>query len=802
MRVPLSWLRELTPVEAPADELARRLPVHGLQVEEVVRPGAEISGVVVARVLETEEVRGAEKVILSRVDAGDGPREVFVGVRNIKPGDLVPYATPGSRLPGGREIGRREMMGRTSEGMLCSAQELGVSDDHSGILILDADAKVGQDVRETLGLDDEILDIDITPNRPDLLSIVGIAREVAALYKLPLTIPPAGLTEGGEDAQGLVDGSLATVTVEDKRGCPRYLARVITGVRVGPSPAWMQRRLIACGMRPISGPVDVTNYVLLELGHPQHAFDLAKLRGRAIVVRRPRKGERTLSTLDGVERALERDDVLICDAEGAVAVGGVMGGADSEVGQSTTEILLEAAYFDPRRVLRTARRMGLRTEASVRFERGADPEAPPVAAARAAALIAQIGGGTVAGGAIDVYPKPVKTKAIRLRVPRVNAVLGIKEAPDEIAAGLTTLGCRVDSQTRTAIRIVPPTFRPDLRIEEDLIEEVARLYSYERIPLTLPASGRAGGLTDEQKLRRLARRLMLGAGLSEAQTLSMLPPSLPDRLELAADHPWRKTLSLANPLSEEESVLRPSLTPGLLLVAAKNLARRNTSVSLFEIGNAFTPSDDVLPIETLSVAWLRTGPVPTSWHRPHRDFDFFDAKGVAERLNEGLGVPPATFEAVERQPFHPVRCARVLLGGQEIGVVAELHPRAARAFDLPSRVAVGEIRLAPLLEAARTAAPGDLPRFPAVTRDLALLVPNETPEAEVGAVIRKAGGELLEGVDVFDVYAGEEFGQAGRVSLAFALSFRRPDRTLTDTEVGEVMARIQSAASAAGWTVR
>ncbi len=797
MRVPLSWLREFTPVEASADELAQRLPVHGLQVEEVVRPGADIAGVVVARILEIEEVPGADKVILSRVDAGDGPREVFVGVRNIKPGDLVPYATPGSRLPGGREIGRREMFGRTSEGMLCSPRELGISDDHSGIMIVDAEAKLGQDVRETLGLDDEILDIDITPNRPDLLSIVGVAREVAALYQLPLTIPPADLAEEGDAAS-----DLATVTVEDARGCPRYLARLITGVRIGPSPAWMQRRLLACGMRPISGPVDVTNYVLLELGHPQHAFDLAKLRGREIVVRRPRKGEKTLTTLDGAERSLERDDVLICDAEAPVAVGGVMGGAESEVGEDTTDILLEAAYFDPRRILRTARRMGLRTEASVRFERGADPEAPPAAAARAAALIAQIGGGTVARDAIDVYPKPAKPKAIRLRVARVNAVLGIKEAPEEIGGGLQRLGCRVDAQTRTALRILPPTFRPDLRIEEDLIEEVARLYSYERIPVTLPSSGRAGGLTDEQKLRRLARRLMLGAGLSEAQTLSMLPPSLPDRLELAPDHPWRSTLSLANPLSEEESVLRPSLIPGLLLAASKNVARRNTSVALFEIGNTFTPSDDVLPVETLRLAWLQTGPVPTSWHRPHRDFDFFDAKGVVERLTEGLGTEPVDVESAERQPMHPGRCARVLLGGEEIGVVAELHPRTARALDLPPRVALGELRLEPLLTAARTAAAGDLPRFPAVTRDLALLVPSETPAAEVEAAIRRAGGELLEVAEVFDVYPGEEFGQPGKTSLAFALSFRHGDRTLTDAEVGEVMARIEASAASARWTVR
>ncbi len=797
MKVPLSWLRELTPVEASAEELAARLPVHGLTVEEVVRPGADISGVVVARVLEVEEVPGANKVILSRVDAGEGPREVFVGVRNIAPGDLVPYATPGSRLPGGREIGRREMFGRISEGMLCSPKELGISDDHSGILILEPDGKLGQDVREALGLDDAILDIDITPNRPDLLSISGVAREVAALYGLPLTIPDPGLHEDGTSAS-----ELATVTVEDPKGCPRYLARVITGVRVGPSPGWMQRRLLACGMRPISGPVDVTNYVLLERGHPQHAFDLAKLRGRAIVVRKPRKGERSLTTLDGVERSLERDDVLICDAEGPVAVGGVMGGADSEVGEGTSEILLEAAYFDPKRILRTARRLGLRTEASVRFERGADPEAPPAAAARAAALIAEISGGTVAPGAIDVYPKPIKAKPIRLRVARANAVLGIKETPDDMASGLTSLGCRVESQTRTALRVVPPTFRPDLRIEPDLIEEIARLYSYERIPVTLPASGRVGGLSPEQTLRRLIRRLMLGSGLSEAQTLSMLPPSLPDRLELPADHPWRNTLVLANPLSEEESVLRPSLIPGLLLVASKNLARRNTTVTVFEIGNTFEPSDQELPTERLRVAWLQTGPVPTSWHRPHRGFDFYDAKGVLARVAEGLGIEGVAVESAEPAPMHPGRAARVLLGGAEIGLVAELHPRAARALDLPARVAVGELLLAPLIAAARTWAPGDLPRFPAVTRDLALLVPATTPATQVESIIRVAAGDLLEAVDVFDVYPGEEFGQPGKVSLAFSLSFRHSERTLTDAEIAEVMATITSAVSAAGWVVR
>ncbi|MCI0344106.1 MAG: phenylalanine--tRNA ligase subunit beta, partial [Chloroflexi bacterium] len=325
---------------------------------------------------------------------------------------------------------------------------------------------------------------------------------------------------------------------------------------------------------------------------------------------------------------------------------------------------------------------------------------------------------------------------------------------------------------------------------------------YDRIPVTLPSSGRAGGLSEEQKLRRLARRLMLGAGISEAQTLSMLPPSLPDRLGLDHDHPWRNVLSLANPLSEEESVLRPSLIPGLLLVAAKNLARRNTSVSLFEIGNAFTPSGGELPTETLRVAWLQTGTVPSSWHRPHRDVDFYDAKGIVERLAEGLGVQGVAFEATERQPMHPGRCARVLLHGEEVGIVAELHPRAARELDLPSRPAIGEIRLAALLEAARTAAPGDLPRFPAVTRDLALLVPASTPAGEVEAAIRRAAGEMLESVDVFDVYPGEEFDRPGKISLAFSLAFRHADRTLTDAEVAEFMAAVSAVASSAGWAIR
>jgi phenylalanyl-tRNA synthetase beta chain len=795
MRVPLSWLRELTPVEASADELAERMPILGLQVEEVVRAGAELSGVVVARVLAVEELPGAERLSLARVDAGDGPREVLVGVRNMRPGDLVPYAPPGARLPGGVEIRRREMLGRVSDGMLCSPRELGISDDHAGIMILGDDLKPGEDLRDALGLDEEILEIDVTPNRPDCLSIVGVAREVAALYRLPLAVPEPTLREEGPPIE-----ALASVAVHDRRGCPRYLARAIVGVRVGPSPWWMRRRLLACGLRPISGPVDVTNYVLLERGHPLHAFDLARLAGRRIVVRRPRRGERTITTLDGVERGLEPEDVLICDAERPVAVAGIMGGAETEVGEGTTEILLEAAHFDPTRILRTARRMGLRTEASVRFERGADPEAVPAAAARAAALIAEVAGGVVARGALDLRARTRAPRPIRLRPTRVRALLGAPIDAERMAEGLRALGCRVEERPG-ALRVTPPSFRPDLRIEEDLVEEVARLHGYDRIPLALPATGQVGGETREQALRRLVRRALLGAGLSEAQTLSLIPPGLPDRLGLGPDHPWRRTLRLANPLSEEESALRPSLLPGLLLAAARNVARRTTTVMLFEVGTVFEPSAGELPVETRRVAWVLTGPAPLSWHE-RRSLDVFDAKAVLERLAGALGVAGVSVRPEPLDGLHPGRAGRVLLDGRPVGILGELHPRAARALDLVDGVACGEVDLAPLLAAAREAAPGELPRFPAVVRDLALLVPTDTPAAEVERAIRRAAGPLLEGLAIFDVYPGDRIGRPGEVSLAYTLSFRHPARTLTDDEVSGVMASVEEACRAAGWTVR
>lgn len=797
MRVPLSWLREFVAVDDEPGALADRLSMLGLAVEETIRTGAGIERVVVGRVVEMRDHPTSTKpLVLVKADVGDGePLDIVCGARNFAAGDLVPVAVPGARLPGGFEITRRKLAGEVSNGMLCSARELGISDDHSGILVLGDEFDVGDDVVKALTLEDLIFGIEVTPNRPDCLSILGIAREVAAAYRLPLHDPDPVVPESSPEA-----ASLATVAIRDAEGCPRYVARIATGLANGSSPWWMRRRLLACGMRPISAIVDVTNYVLLERGHPLHAFDLDRLAGPEIVVRSAVPGE-TLTTLDGVERRLEPEDVLICDAERPVAVAGIMGGADGEVSESTTSILVESAWFDPTRVLRTARRLGLRTEASVRFERRADPGAARRAADRACELFARLCGGSVAAGAIDEGRGPDSLAPVGLDAVRARLRIGIDAGSDNMAEALEQFGCSV-VRHGDRLEVTPPTWRGDLREEEDLIEEVARDYGFDRVPVRLPPGGRAGGLTREQTLRRVARRALLGAGLSEAHTLSLIPPGFADRLALPAGHLWRSVIRVANPLSEDESVLRPSLIPGLVNALRHNVARRVTPVALFEIGTVFAPSDETLPDERLHAAWTLAGDAPAGWHAPPRPFDFYDAKGVAESLFEALGV--SGWEARPSPPlapFHPARSAEILVGSQTAGIVGELHPRAAEAFDLPERTAAGFVDLGVVLAAAEPARTLPLPSLPAVERDVALVVPEETTAAEVVAAIRDAGGEFLESVAPFDVYRGEQAGE-GRRSIAFALRFRHPERTMTDAEADAAFAAIAAAAEARGWRLR
>ncbi len=783
MRVPLSWLVEYVDIACEPEALAERLTSVGLKVEAIHRPGAEIGSVEVGEVLRIDPHPRSEKLSLVEVRTEGGPRRVVCGAHNFGVGDKVPVALAGALLPGGLKVERATIRGEVSDGMLCSARELGVSEDHAGILILATGAPVGADVASVLGLDEVILELDITPNRPDAMSLLGIAREVAAMDGSELRMPEPHLEEGAGPATGL-----AEIMVEDEVRCPRYLARIIEGVIPGASPDWVRRRLSAAGVRPISNLVDATNYALFVTGHPMHAFDLDRLAGPRIVVRRARAGE-NLRTIDGVDRRLDPDDLVIADASRAVALAGIMGGEETEVSETTRRVLLESAYFAPTTVLRSSKRHGLRSEASARFERGADPNHVAYAAELACRLVLDWAGGEVAAGAIDRYPAPVEPRVISFRPQRVNLLLGTDLEEQEMAVALTRLGLEVGVGSHPtdpgerAFRVTVPTRRPDLSAEVDLIEEVARTTGYDRIPSRLPpGSARAGGLTREQRLVRKVRQVLAGAGLFEACASSLIGPTDLDRMGYSQEHSARRPLRLTNPLSMDESLLRTTLLPGLAAAIARNVARRNVTVRLFEIGRCFLPSGELLPQEPPQLGVALHGPVPKEWYVKEREMDFFDLKGALEALFEALRIGDVTYHAAGAEPFRPGRTAELRAGEHRLGIMGELAPDASERYGFTHRAALAELELDRLLALARPPSTvHELARFPAVLLDLAVSLPEEVTAAEVVETIRSAGGAALETVRIFDLYRGEQVGP-GRKSLALFLSFQRPDRTLTQEE--------------------
>ena len=778
MLVPLSWLADYVAIDRDAESLAAALTAAGLKVEAIHRPGADIEGVVVGEVQQILPHPNADKLQLVDVTTGVSVRPIVCGAHNFKVGDKVPVALPGARLPGDVTIGRATIRGEVSEGMLCSARELGVADDHSGILVLPPDTELGAEVTKVLGLDDVVLDIEVTTNRPDAMSLLGIAREVAAITGGHVTFPALRMNRATSGSPAVEE--LAQVTVEDPAGAPRYLARVITGVTPGPSPEWVAKRLTAAGVRPISNIVDATNYALLVTGHPMHAFDLDKLSGSKIVVRRALATEQ-LVTIDGATRELAAGDLVIADAEGPVALAGIMGGRDSEVSDTTTRILLESAYFDPASVLRSSKRHGLRSEASARFERGADPNNVPYAAELASALIQEWAGGESAPGAIDVYPEPVEPWTLTLRPERVNEVLGTNLSVEAMVDDLRRLGLNPVVEDGK-IRVTVPTRRPDLRAEWDLVEEIARLTGYDRIPSRIPPGARVGGLNRPQKLQRRVRNLLTGAGLFEAVTSALIGPADLDRMGYPPEHPARSALRLTNPLTVDESILRPSLLPGLVASAARNVARRNLCVRLFEVGRCFVPREtNLLPEEPLRLGMVFHGPIRQEWHTPSRELDFFDLKGVVEMLMEVLRID-YTFGPTTRDPFTRGRTAALVAPGGAFGTIGELTPATAERYGFTNRVVAAELELGKLLELARDPAQAkELTRFPPVLLDLAVVVAEAVEAAEIMELARSAGGPALVDVRVFDVYRGEQAGE-GRKSLALSLTFLRPDRTLTQDE--------------------
>jgi phenylalanyl-tRNA synthetase beta chain len=782
MRVGLRWLNELVRIDVSVERLVDLLDMSGTKVEGVTRPAQGIGGVVVAKVLAIEPHPNADNLTLVEVElAGQTTGRVVCGASNFSVGDRVPLATVGAHLPD-MQVTERKIRGVASRGMLCSAAELGVSKDHSGILVLPRDARLGDEVTHVLGLDDTIIELEITPNRPDCMSMIGVAREVAALLNNPLTLREVEISYS--DIRSRVN-----VAIEDPEGCPRYLAMYLDQVSVGPSPAWLVGRLTAAGVRSISNIVDATNYVLLETGHPLHAFDAAKVKNQRIVVRRARAGE-SLTTLDGVTRTMHADDLLIADPSRGIAIAGVMGGEDTEVSDSTSAVILESAYFDPASIAYTSRRHLLRSEASARFERGADPEIVPFAAARAAALMAEISGGRVAESVVDRYPVRIERRRISLRPSRTEQILGYQLASSEQAKHLASIGLLVEERPGR-IDVEVPTFRPDIEREIDLVEEVARLAGFDRLPSTVPA-GQAGILDPSQKAERMLRRALAAQGLFEAWTSSFFSERDLDRLGLSGDSAVRKLVTLENPMSQDEDSMRTTLLPGLLRSVARNFAQRRASgVGLFEIARVYEPTKAELPQEGLLLTAVMAGDrVPQGWQGSATAWDFFEAKGVLASALGSLGITDIAFTPRAAMPFHPTRAANVTVQERAAGILGELHPDVCERFAVPEGTVAFEMALAPVFSAIPPRPSVDeLPRFPAVLIDLAVVVDEEAPASDVEAVIREAGRPEVTSVRLFDLYRGSQVPD-GKKSLAFALELRDPARTLKDEDAVTVRDRI------------
>lgn len=790
MKVPFSWLREFCPTETSADELAEILTRHGVHVEGILRPWERLSGVVVARVLEVRDHPNSEKLCLARVSYGSGQRELVVGVRNMKEGDLVPLAGPGATVPALPEpLSAREIRGVVSEGMLCSPRELGISADHSGILVLPPDAAEGTDFKATFGLDDSILDIEVKPNRPDLLSVAGVAREAAAATGTPFSYPDPKVDEADEKAN-----DHATVEVRDAEGCPRYVARVIRGVSIAPSPLTVQARLTASGMRPISAVVDATNYAMLETGQPMHPFDLDLLDGRAIIVRRAEKGEH-LTTLEGVDRALTTEDLVIADRTKAVGIAGVMGSAAAEVSESTGEVLLESAHFERRGISRTARQQSLKTEASTRFERGTDPEGVVRAADRAAALMTEWAGGQVLSGVIEVGDDPPR-RLLSVRPGRAALIIGNEVSTGAIVEALGSLQMKA-KKAKDAVEVDVPGYRVDLEQEIDLVEEVARVQGYDSVGSTLPAIKQAGGLQQSYARRRRLRDALVRAGLRESSSFSFASAA---DLELMG-HNEADAIRVINPLASDQAFLRTSLVPGVLRAVQRNLARQILSVALFEVGRTFGDAHvdaltlppqpgGTIVLERERVAFILAGAAWPVFPGEGRDFDFFDAKGVVESLMQRLGVKAWGLGDSGDRPFHPARSAMITVEGAPAGIVGELHPSVAEQWDLPVRTTLGELdALALTGDREETVTYAEVPRFPPVRRDLAFILPGDTPAGAVQQALVEAGEGLVGSVVVFDVFTGGGIPE-GRKSLAFSIDFRAADRTLTDEEAEQAVRRM------------
>jgi len=805
VRVPLSWLVDhVDPGLAPED-LARRLSGSGTLVEEVHVLGVPAAGgnldhFRVGRVISAEQHPNADRLRVCSVDlGGDAPAGIVCGAPNVAAGLTVAVALPGALLPGAEKpLGVAKLRGVESRGMILSARELGLGDDHSGIMELPDGPAPGTPLADVLALGDTVLELEITSNRPDCLAVYGVAREVHAVTGAPL----APLDESDPPAEGPGEvGDHAALDVRAPDLCPRYMARVLTDVRVGPSPGWLRARLEAAGMRSISNVVDVTNYVMLLTGQPLHAFDLDRVAGGTIVVRRAGEGER-ITTLDGQERVLDPSMLAICDAEKPAVIAGIFGAEFAEVSDGTTRVLLEAATFDGPTILDTSLALGLRTESSGRFEKGLPRALPPRAMSIASRMLVELCGARMVPGTLDALVPEDPPPPVTMRHARVPAILGVEVAPAESQAILGRLGIEVEPGAEALTATIPFERAADLTREIDLIEEVGRIRGLDDIPVALPRVVGRGRLTPAQALERRLARLAADLGLSEAITYRQVPESDGDALRLAPDDPRRDLVRMDHPMSAEMAVMRRSMLPGLLRAVARNQAHQRTDGGLFEIGRTYAPLPDGLADERSWLAAVRFGRVgPAGWRDTPRPADVHSATGLAMTLAAAAGVRPEV--APNSAPyFHPVRQARLVAGGGPVGWAAEVHPLVLRAFDVAGPVAAVVLDLAALL-AARAPTPRyeDLLTVPVSTRDLALVVAEDVPSADLVGAARAAGGPLVRDVTVFDRYAGAQVGE-GHVSLALRLHLADPGRTLTDDEIETAVARVRDALDGRGARLR
>jgi len=795
MLVPIKWLKDYVDIKADPKSYADAMTMSGSKVERIEEQGKEIENVVVGKIIKIEEHPAADKLVIGQVDIGKEVIQIVTGASNIREGDYIPVALNGSTLPGGVKIKKGKLRGVESNGMMCSAQELALDLDNlpesmlDGIYILDKEYPLGADIKEILGLNDAVIEFEITNNRPDCLSIVGIARETAATFGGNMKYPGTSHSENSENIRDYID-----IQVRNSELCPRYSSRMIKNIVIKDSPAWMQERLIKAGVRPISNIVDITNYVMLELGHPMHAFDYRDLQDKKIIVRNALPGE-TIKTLDEVERKLEESMLVIADGSKPTGIAGVMGGHGSEIKPDTTAVIFESANFAPVNIRLTSKKLGLRTEASSRYEKGIDPELAKIALDRACHLVEQLGAGEVVGGVIDIYPASKAPRKLSLNVEKVNSFIGVKDiTTDMIIKYLESLEFKVE--VKGELEVTVPTFRDDVEGSADLIEEIARLYGYDKIPVDLmDTTFTQGGKSYRQKIRDMAKSNMAAQGLYEVLTYSFVSPGVYNKINLKAENPLRNAIKLVNPLGEDQSIMRTTIIPNILEVISRNLNKKVPEGQFYELSKVYMPdvnSEDGLAIEKETLTIGMYGKV-----------DFFDLKGVVESLLEEMNITKYRILSSNNDSMHPGRTAELLINNKRIGCLGEVHPDVLDKYDIDERVYVAELNFEEIIKQSdMNIKYRALPKYPSVARDIAIVVTEEITAGQVEEIIRNKGGKLIEEVKLFDIYRGSQIDD-GYKSMAYSIVYRSDEKTLSEEDITKVHNKIvNSLVNQVGATLR